>query len=173
MVASGLVDNLSVTHLDLSHNRVADRGVRALAKLLDSRSVLAFLDLCDNQIHTEGGRALARALRGNHSLLSLNLRLNRIGDDGGRAICDVLRVRALVPSLIHPVCYRTDFSNGMKEVQQKGMDIYFFTSSHPRRRLTQLAKTRRPSLVKCRSMSLAVSAATRSDWLAAKTGGSD
>jgi hypothetical protein len=131
MVASGLVDNLSVTHLDLSHNRVADRGVRALAKLLDSRSVLAFLDLCDNQIHTEGGRALARALRGNHSLLSLNLRLNRIGDDGGRAICDVLRVRALVPSLIHPVCFRTDFSNGMKEVQQKGMDIYFFTSSHP------------------------------------------
>ena len=57
MVASGMVDNLSVTHLDLSHNKIADRGVRALAKLLDSRSVIAFIDLCDNHVHTEGGRA--------------------------------------------------------------------------------------------------------------------
>jgi hypothetical protein len=37
MLASGLVGNLSVTHLNLSHNKVADRGVRALAKLLDQR----------------------------------------------------------------------------------------------------------------------------------------
>jgi hypothetical protein len=27
MVASGMVDNLSVTHLNLSHNKIADRGV--------------------------------------------------------------------------------------------------------------------------------------------------
>jgi hypothetical protein len=37
MLASGLLENLSVTHLNLSHNRVADRGVRALAKLLDRK----------------------------------------------------------------------------------------------------------------------------------------
>ncbi len=37
MLASGLVENLSVTHLNLAHNKVADRGVRALAKLLDQR----------------------------------------------------------------------------------------------------------------------------------------
>lgn len=45
MLASGLVENLSITHLNLAHNKVADRGVRALAKLLDARSVIAMLEL--------------------------------------------------------------------------------------------------------------------------------
>lgn len=45
MLASGLVENLSITHLNLAHNKVADRGVRALAKLLDTRSVIAMLEL--------------------------------------------------------------------------------------------------------------------------------
>ena len=40
MLASGLVENLSITHLNLSHNKIADRGVRALAKLLDGHSVI-------------------------------------------------------------------------------------------------------------------------------------
>lgn len=45
MLASGLVENLSITHLSLAHNKVADRGVRALAKLLDGRSVISVLEL--------------------------------------------------------------------------------------------------------------------------------
>ena len=94
-----MVENISITNLDLSHNKIADRGVRALAKLLDNRSVIAILNLEDNQIHSEGGRALARAIRGNFSLISLNVRLNRLGDDGGRTICDVLRANQVMERL--------------------------------------------------------------------------
>ena len=63
MICSGLEDNLSVTHLDLSHNKIADWGVRAISKLLQQRRVMAFLDLADNQIHSEGGRSPARTQR--------------------------------------------------------------------------------------------------------------
>ena len=45
MVLSGMVDNISITHLDLSQNKIADRGVRALAKLLDTDSVISILNL--------------------------------------------------------------------------------------------------------------------------------
>lgn len=45
MLASGLVENLSITHLNLAHNKIADRGVRALAKLLDASSVVSMLEL--------------------------------------------------------------------------------------------------------------------------------
>ena len=50
MLASGLINNLSVVHLDLSHNRIADRGVRALAKLLHPNSVIQIVELGDNQV---------------------------------------------------------------------------------------------------------------------------
>ncbi len=33
LLGTGLRDNDTVTHLDVSHNRVADRGARALARL--------------------------------------------------------------------------------------------------------------------------------------------
>lgn len=68
----------------------ADRGVRALAKLLDEGSILASLDLSGNQLQADSGRALARALTHSRALLSLNLRLNRLGDDGCRAVCEAL-----------------------------------------------------------------------------------
>ena len=50
MLASGLVENQSITHLNLAHNKIADRGMRALAKLLDTTSVIAVLELQDNQV---------------------------------------------------------------------------------------------------------------------------
>lgn len=49
MLASGLVNNLSVIHIDLSHNRIADRGVRAFAKLLHTSSVIQVVNLENNQ----------------------------------------------------------------------------------------------------------------------------
>ena len=66
--AAGLATNGTVTVLDLSHNKVADRGVKALAKLLGPTAVLVSLDLCDNHVHADGGKYLGRALRVNSSL---------------------------------------------------------------------------------------------------------
>jgi hypothetical protein len=67
----GLRDNLTITELDLSHNKISDRGTRALCKCLGKDSVIAQLSLCDNHIHSEGGKFLGRALQTNSSLLQV------------------------------------------------------------------------------------------------------
>lgn len=87
-----LRSQLVFTHklLWLAARRISDRGLRALAKLIDKHSVISWLDLSDNQLHTDSGRALGRALGHSKALVSLNLRLNRLGDEGCQAICDAL-----------------------------------------------------------------------------------
>jgi hypothetical protein len=88
----GLVENVSLTILDLSGNDIACRGTRAIAKLLDDKSVLRELDLSDNDVGEEGASRLARAIAKNHSLSALRLRANAfIGDSGGEALCDAVR----------------------------------------------------------------------------------
>ena len=91
MLMTGLIKNDSITHLDVSHNKITNHGVRLLAKLLGGHSVLTSLNLADNQIHAEGGRYLGRGLRTNDTLVDLNLRLNRLTDDGGRMLLEGLR----------------------------------------------------------------------------------
>ena len=68
ILASGLQGNMTITALDLSHNKIADRGVKALAKLLDDRAVLVALNLSDNHVHADGGKYFGRALKLNSSL---------------------------------------------------------------------------------------------------------
>ena len=50
MLASGLVNNVSVMHINLGHNKIADRGVRAFAKLLHASSVIQVVNLENNQV---------------------------------------------------------------------------------------------------------------------------
>jgi hypothetical protein len=50
MLASGLINNISVVHIDLSNNKIADRGVRAFAKLLHVNGVIQFVNLANNQV---------------------------------------------------------------------------------------------------------------------------
>ncbi|KAK9834878.1 hypothetical protein WJX81_005732 [Elliptochloris bilobata] len=89
LLADGLARS-RVTHLSLAHNRIGDRGAKALAQLLEEPNTLEELVLDNNQILAPGGRALARALRGNPVLASLQLQLNRVGDEGACALAEAL-----------------------------------------------------------------------------------
>jgi hypothetical protein len=91
MLMTGLIKNNSITHIDVSHNKITNHGARLLSKILGENCVLSTLNLADNQIHTEGGRYIARGLRDNESLLSLNLRLNRLGDEGCKLLLEGLQ----------------------------------------------------------------------------------
>eukprot|EP00002_Diphylleia_rotans_P016133 TRINITY_DN3134_c0_g1_i2.p1 TRINITY_DN3134_c0_g1~~TRINITY_DN3134_c0_g1_i2.p1 ORF type:complete len:348 (+),score=71.92 TRINITY_DN3134_c0_g1_i2:272-1315(+) len=92
VIATGLLDNPTLTQIDLSHNKIGDRGARALAKVLDSPScVITHMYLQDNVIHQVGAKALGQALKHNVSLMSLNLRLNHLGDEGGKFIFEGLK----------------------------------------------------------------------------------
>lgn len=91
MLMTGLIKNDTITHLDVSHNKITNHGARLLSKLMGENSVLTTLNLADNQVHAEGGRYLARGLRENDSLLQLNLRLNRLTDEGCSLLLEGLR----------------------------------------------------------------------------------
>lgn len=58
MLMTGLVHNQTITHLDLSHNKITNHGVRLLSKIIGSKSVVMSLNLCDNQIHKDGGKCV-------------------------------------------------------------------------------------------------------------------
>eukprot|EP00898_Chlorokybus_atmophyticus_P008340 jgi/Chlat1/8507/Chrsp80S07807 len=89
--------------LVLAHNRLADRGARALAKLIAAgRPAIATLDLTHNHIHAEGGKALGRALRTNTTLETLILRLNRLEDEGGKAMLEALKSNTTLKAVIPP-----------------------------------------------------------------------
>ncbi|XP_068921863.1 dynein regulatory complex subunit 5 [Petaurus breviceps papuanus] len=93
-----LLDHPSLTELDLSHNNIGDRGVRAAAKLIN-HSHLRILNLANNKIRAAGAQALAHALSYNTTLLSLNLRLNCIEDEGGQALAHALQNNSALTSL--------------------------------------------------------------------------
>jgi hypothetical protein len=71
-----------VTYLDLSHNKICDRGARRLASLLDPEYAYHTLKLADNQIHANGCMHLGAHLADNYTLQHLDLRLNRCEDNG-------------------------------------------------------------------------------------------
>lgn len=95
----GLRDNMTITSLDLSHNKISDRGSRALCKCLGKDSVITTVSLYDNHIHSEGGKFLGRALQSNVSLANLNVRLNRLGEKGGCYIFEGLKSNAALARL--------------------------------------------------------------------------
>jgi hypothetical protein len=82
ILVHGLQHAHMVTHLDLAHNKVCDRGARRLAALLDPEYALHSLNLSDNQIHANGCMHLGAHLADNMTLESLDLRLNRCEDNG-------------------------------------------------------------------------------------------
>jgi hypothetical protein len=83
MLISGLFANRRLTHLDLSHNRIKDKGALRLAKYVYRRQIIKSLDLSDNQIGYKGARSISSVLLYNKSLQILNLKHNRIDDEAG------------------------------------------------------------------------------------------
>ena len=94
LVASGLSQLASVSHVDLSFNVISDVGARAVGALMSRCPSLTTVTLVDNNIRSAGARALAHGLAADTCRLrSLDLRLNYIGDEGTVELCRVLTLR--------------------------------------------------------------------------------
>eukprot|EP01063_Lacrimia_lanifica_P035846 TRINITY_DN6948_c0_g1_i1.p1 TRINITY_DN6948_c0_g1~~TRINITY_DN6948_c0_g1_i1.p1 ORF type:complete len:341 (+),score=129.47 TRINITY_DN6948_c0_g1_i1:73-1095(+) len=91
VLADALVTNTSVTHLDLSMNRIGDAGARALAAALERGDALMDVRLDGNFITAEGVEALCRAVEQSVSLTKLDLSSNEFGHEGAAALAAMFR----------------------------------------------------------------------------------
>lgn len=68
IINKGLNLNISLMHLDLSHNRITGEGGKKLSKFLKRNEILTELDLCDNMIDASAMKFLGHALKFNNNL---------------------------------------------------------------------------------------------------------
>eukprot|EP00750_Incisomonas_marina_P015224 INCI18118.3.p1 GENE.INCI18118.3~~INCI18118.3.p1 ORF type:complete len:950 (-),score=167.00 INCI18118.3:206-3055(-) len=78
--------------LDLSFNRIAERGATILCTALRSNKLITRLDLRGNNLHDRGAGALCAALKFNRVLEELNLQSNGIGDSGATMLADAFNL---------------------------------------------------------------------------------
>lgn len=85
-LAHALADNMSVTSVVLAHNSIGNDGAEMLASMLNERPDISLLELNDNDIGDDGAIALAGALQQNARVVLLSLQLNQLGDHGAASI---------------------------------------------------------------------------------------
>merc|ERR1719263_358270 len=136
ILVHGLQHAHMVTHLDLSHNKICDRGARRLASLLDPEYALHTLKLADNQIHANGCMHLGAHLADNLTLEHLDLRLNRCEDNG-------------VSHLFHDLCvnkYLKTLNLACNDLTQRSLP-YLSSMLNDNRRLEELDISANPLYV--------------------------
>ena len=91
--AAALWNNSTIQHLDLSDNPIGEHveGVTAVAKMLVENKTLTGLDLRYCHISSEGAAKLAAALCKNTTLKHLDLDYNPIGVKGASSMSDMLQ----------------------------------------------------------------------------------
>ena len=77
--------------LNLFGNKISCSGAQALAEGLVNNSTLTSLDMSNNEILDDGAHALVKGLQNNTSLTTLNLCFNYISHDGTQALIKTLK----------------------------------------------------------------------------------
>merc|ERR1712025_1023909 len=78
VLLDGLVQNTTLSSINLSSNSLADEATTMLSALLsNAASPLTLVDLSSNDLTETEGRALLKALRGNETLINLDLASTR------------------------------------------------------------------------------------------------
>ncbi|KAL4228631.1 hypothetical protein ACF0H5_011679 [Mactra antiquata] len=91
-LCDAIKDNLSLTMLKLSANRITDVGVAKLvvAFMKAKNPPLAVLDLSNNRLEDEGAKSLIKLCTSKYKLHSLNVSANGIGKEGMLALTSVV-----------------------------------------------------------------------------------
>jgi Ran GTPase-activating protein (RanGAP) involved in mRNA processing and transport len=91
IIAEGLHDNTTLETLELSGNRISDKGIYHLTQVLAmNNSTLTKLYCGSNSITDKGAQYIAQLLRKNRTLTRLDLSFNEIGDRGVRRLSAAL-----------------------------------------------------------------------------------
>eukprot|EP00743_Colponemidia_sp_Colp-15_P012166 GILK01013753.1.p1 GENE.GILK01013753.1~~GILK01013753.1.p1 ORF type:complete len:965 (-),score=229.59 GILK01013753.1:164-3058(-) len=89
-LAAALQVNACLRVLRLAHNAIADTGATALGTALGTNETLSELDLSHNNISASGAEVIAAGLDENSALRVLNLSHNRLGSLGATAIASTI-----------------------------------------------------------------------------------
>ena len=89
-LAQAMKGNTTLQILYLNSNKISDKVATALAQAMKGNTTLQELDLKNNQISDEGATALAQAMKGNTTLQGLDLQNNQISDEGVTALGSLL-----------------------------------------------------------------------------------
>eukprot|EP00668_Euglena_longa_P017034 GGOE01021365.1.p1 GENE.GGOE01021365.1~~GGOE01021365.1.p1 ORF type:complete len:726 (-),score=248.26 GGOE01021365.1:465-2597(-) len=99
-IATGLIDNFSLTSLELRKQEIGKEGAVSIAQALEQNRYLRYLGLGRNRIQSEGCIILMQGLCRNQALQFLDLEWNDIRDDGGIAIGEMLQTNNVLQSFI-------------------------------------------------------------------------
>ena len=80
----------NISEIDLSFNKITDKGLATLSKLLESVENIKKVNLKGNQVGDSGCENIAKALRGKQHLQYLNLNTNVFGNLGLMSINELL-----------------------------------------------------------------------------------
>ena len=86
----GLIANQTLRYLDLSSNKISEKGVINLSSYLVRTRSLLSLDLSNNLIGNEASFALGLVLKENTRLRILKLAMNRLDDENGARIIKMI-----------------------------------------------------------------------------------
>ena len=95
----GLIENYSVTSIDLHRCGVSPDGAYALSQVIASTKFLADITLSRNRFGTKGAMHLAEALKVNQTVRHLNLAWNDLRNDFAGAIAEALTMNNSLQSL--------------------------------------------------------------------------
>jgi Ran GTPase-activating protein (RanGAP) involved in mRNA processing and transport len=99
LLAEALRHNTTLTTLDLERNQMDDEDAQSLAEALRHNTTLTTLDLRGNQMGPAGVQSLAEALQHNTTLTALNLEENWINDVGTQSLAEALRHNTTLTTL--------------------------------------------------------------------------
>ncbi|KIC73819.1 hypothetical protein DB44_AU00010, partial [Candidatus Protochlamydia amoebophila] len=99
VLAQSLASNTTLEVLFLGSNQISDKGAKAIAQSLASNTILKSLYLAGNQISDKGAKAIAQSLASNTTLKSLYLGGNQISNKGAKAIAQSLASNTTLESL--------------------------------------------------------------------------
>lgn len=107
--ARALMDNKTLTCIDLGINNIQDDGARVLADVLSANNVLQNVCVEDNCIEVSGVKSIFEALTKNQSLLKLDVSHNTIASEGIQHVAQALIVNHCLKEL---VLYNTSLGSG-------------------------------------------------------------
>ena len=89
-----------VTELDISGNKIGDKGIALISTALQTNTTMAKLDISVCNMSDDGAESLARALTVNKTLQELDVSYNDISDTGIAHIATALRTNKTLKKLL-------------------------------------------------------------------------